>query len=295
MPSPNLITADNPPFRPITLKPIISFSTRDVQGPSDVYITVDDVIHLEVWNSAPGVTLQVNFRVLRADGQITRTPQTITPTSDRLLNNFTFHLPEGFLLSITVSVLTGVTLRGQTWVTADVASIQGAARFDYQGLFADYVTRENSPQWPGGRNISSIEGPGVITPVTIGAPALGAPQVITPPVNTLWKVHAFVATFTASAVVFNRLPTMQVRDPAAAFNIFKPSTPVTAGQTVVFTGGVWGYQPLDIPAQLIYYELVQGVSLRAGFSLQIGTSGIDPGDQFASAEVGVEEWLEPTS
>lgn len=293
---PGPVAASTPDTTPIlTSKPIVRFTTLNVQPPTGVYVTVDDVVHVAIWNSVANIAVNVTYRILLADGTIQLGVQTFSPTSARLRNDFYADLAEGFLLSVVVATSTAGVIRGQCFVELDVARITGSIPQDRQPLLSDYVTSANSFGWPGGQQRTSIEGPGLInTQLVAGA---SPPSVSTTvPTGARWRFISCLFGLNTDAIAGTRLAVIQfvvvaaVTFEAAAVNTQAPSLSNTyvASSAPVGTSVPAGAPiPMPTPADFI---------LKSGSAINITILNSDAGDSIpGSAKFTYEEWLEPSS
>src|SRR5438876_9015989 len=94
----------SPGFKVIGPQPKVTFSVNNVPPPSPLYVTVNDVLELRVFNlNAAIANLDLRTRVLTPEGEIKYDNMT-TPTlpSNGTLAAVRYQLGEGFLLSVMV-------------------------------------------------------------------------------------------------------------------------------------------------------------------------------------------------
>jgi hypothetical protein len=272
---------------------LVSFETKYVSPPSEVYVTVNDAIVLCCWNSAVGAELVVHWRILRADGEIIRETQVVTPTSDRSFNSFQWSVPEGFLLSLHVSP-TGVEVkRGQMWVIVGIGSPPGNLVTYYQLLLADYTESGGDLGWPGGRIQSSVEGPGYLTTALINPPAAGQPIIVQPPTNARWRFIGAVFTLTTDAVAGNRDVSVTFGSTGVSAMQQWAATTQPASTTYVYSLGQYYFAPVDRTPNQVAIGMPAGIDLTSTIFARIFGYNIDPADQFGGANILVEEWIDP--
>jgi hypothetical protein len=160
-------------------------------------------------------------------------------------------------------------------------------------LACGYVTDTNKPQWPGGLNESSIEGPGLIRTIQGTDQAAGVNISETVPTGARWKFKSMKAPLVADATVINRYPHIQFTSGGSTFADFYNIVAHTAGLTInytftdqggITTGGSSGYQ--NIPTQ-------KDILLQAGDIISTITIGLQAGDNWGVPILEVEEWIEP--
>jgi hypothetical protein len=293
LPDSTLFTAANPPPRPITRPPLVHFTTRDVQPPSIVYVSNDDSLLVQLYNSVPGAVISVTYRLLLADGTLIAGVENITPTSDRVRNSVIFNLPEGFLLGCRIAVRSGTVKRGQCWIAAAIGTGQLKTFNATQQFLADYVSSDMPISFPGGRQISSVEGPGF--PVVIPQQIFGVnvhPSIVVPD-GARWRVQSMKWLQQTDASPGNRTPKFLLFSPAVhtlwSVQALGPLPPGTIGEISAAPAGVLAAGPnntnvLPLPDNLI---------LTAESQLRMDWSGGGAGDQITLEGAVMEEWIEP--
>lgn len=202
-----------------------------------------------------------------------------------------FSLGEGYLLSVsTITNAAGFT--GQTFVELFISRgnfTVAPLTSNVQMLAAQYATQNQPAAWPGGRMITSLEGPGFLTTLNPANPAAGADiSVVFAGSNVQARVHSVVATFTASAAVANRVPTFFIGgNPALAV---PATTAITAGQVKQFS--IYeGAQPYTDGNGNFVLSMPQNSLAQATlFHLTSNTVGIQAGDQWSAVKIYEEQW-----
>lgn len=265
-----------------------------VSSQPSLYIDSNDVMVFTVWNSNAAITsLALTLRVITPAGQVS-TQQMILPklTSDRMANVETMNLQEGNLVSVMVSGLGAAASRGQCFASAKIqrgGQTNPPAVFN---LFSDYVTSGNFPQWPNGRNLSGLDGAGFITTYQFGPVAAGQEINILVPAGVRWRIVSWGTKIVTSAAAGNRTPTffLSSEAPAVVF-ILTSQIVLGAGVTVLYF----------IAPGLPVYSAFVGIQLMpapidlyvdAGYNFFTQTVGLQAGDQWVTANLIVEEWLD---
>jgi hypothetical protein len=283
------------PATPILTKtPAVTFATRQVSPPSEVYVTTDDSLHVVVYSSMANVALTVAFRVLKPDGEVMRQRETITPTADRVRNDRFFVLPEGFLLSVDVSTLTANVVRGQVWVDVDVSQGVPPTVVDYQSILSDYITVGASIGYPGARQISPVEGPGAILNQTgAGQPASNNIQFVAP-VGARWRFLSMFAQLITGAAVANRQVSVFTQPNSSGFYQFDCPNTQAASLTVNYRVTC---VPLTTPAAALNQLLPvpDNLLMESSGRLLLICNNAQAGDTWNQFGIAYEEWLEPTA
>lgn len=293
---PGPIEQPESPLSPIhTAKPQIGFATRLVQPPSIVYVTQDDSLSVVVFNSAPNMAIAVGYRLLRADGVIIAAENAFQVAAQPGVQVFTVNLSEGFLLSAVCATQQVNVRRGQCFVSLSIVP-DGPGHLVAQGyLSTDYLTYGGVVAWPGGRQISSIEGPGHVYVTTFANPPAGSGYLIQPPTNRRWRVISLAVHFVTSGVVINRFPTFLWGAGGSGAGKTITSTPVTAGSGVNVWLANYGYQQPDNPGFDIFLGIGEYLFLDANVGAELTADGLQALDAFFNLSMLVEEWMEPTS
>lgn len=275
----------------ITSAPEVKFRHLDLDPPSFVYITREDALKVNLWNSAAGAQVLCNFRILRPDGVIVPNSFSIFPPNTRARTATIFGLTEGFLLSVQLFGQAGGILRGQCFAYVEICRPPSGTVIGYETLVSDYVTNGATIGWPGGRVQQSTEGPGFLHSVAVGNPAAGADWNVSVPTNARWKVICARMQLVTGAAVANRAVESNVDDGAASYAIGDGNLSVPASTTVnvSFMGG--------IPTIATNYTDVNvatppGLWQPATHRYSSRTLGIQAADQFSLINLLVEEWIE---
>lgn len=293
-PPPGLLTASNPPFRPITKKPLVSLETRNVQPPSNVYVTTDDRLAVNVWNSAPGAVLTFFARILKADGEIVFDQETLTLLSDRSQQSFAFNMPEGFLLSLAVAQNGAGVFRGQTWCEVGIIREGPGANSFTQTILSDYVVSRTPIGYPGGRQINSLEGPGFVQQYAIPDGTPGLDVHINPPTNARWLVHAIHFHFVTDANVASREVIIAVGFPSIEAGVFPANTRQDGGFDFNYFGAAYSYLPGGVPLSEFYVPFPSLPIINNNVAFSLSSDDTQVGDQFQIIRILVEEWIEPS-
>ncbi len=259
-----------------------------------LYLDSNDVIVFTVWNSNAGLTaLALTLRVVTPDGEILIQEMTLPQlTSDRTPNAVMMNLQEGFLVSVMVNGAVSILSRGQTFASAKLNRGGQASPPSVFNLFADYVTEGNQPQWPNGRNISGLDGPGWQHTVMATVPGAGQDITLQVPLGARWKLISVDGQLQTSAQAGNRTPTFFFTDGGTGVLFIFTSQTAIAGNVKVdyfFGGGMPIYSAfLGIQLGPIPIDL----HLAEGYEIFTQTVAIQTLDQWNRLTAVVEEWLD---
>jgi hypothetical protein len=267
----------------------VYFRRHMVQPPGMVYVTVDDIFVLKVFNPTTAANVNVSIRYLDPDGnvlpqfqQFLNIPASSTPRS---LN---FRGSEGYVLSATIS--TPGASAGAVYVQLEVGRGLGAQDLTeghlliggYPGSFAALGYPQTQPQPPSA-------GVGVSRSITIANPPPTTNWSITVPAGTTWVINSLHATLATSAVVATRKPDLLVLDGAG--NVLMDAG-AGAGEAASLTY-TWTWAPGLTTAGSIALSMTVGLPsgfrLNAGWVIQLSMTSIQAGDQWSNIALSVME------
>ncbi len=281
-------------FRPLGAPPLVTFETRRVGPPSNVYIERDDLLRVRMYGgSVTAGQLNLRGRLLRAaDGKLVRIDQQMPAVPAFSTVNVFLDLAEGYLLGLIGELRLGFIERGQLLVEFSIVRPPVVTPVALQVLARDYVTDTDSLVWPGGRVQSSLEGPGNLRVAVLGNPALGADFLVALNNAQRWRVQSVNATLTTSAAVGSRQPFLVTDDTVNRTGTFGQNQAIPASTAGTFVWGA-GMSPAAAALSVGAGGLPSPLLVRGGHRLFSSTSGLDVGDQWSSIAITVEEWVDP--
>src|ERR1700752_975129 len=137
------------------------FNPRLAAGAA-LYVTGEDRLRLRSFNSAAGVTLNLEARTLRVDGSVSPTVQPHTPNTNRTEATTEIALADGWLQNVNVRATAGAPRRGQCFVIVDLVRGQAGGVTPIGVVLQGYVKDTTGLAWPGSPIADSADGPGVI-------------------------------------------------------------------------------------------------------------------------------------
>lgn len=274
---------------------MITFRIKDVQPPSLVYTPPYATLRLDVYNSEPNIIIHLDARSIDAKGKPQVHHQTIVPTSDRVLSTVAIVIGEGYLVSARISLNTGAPLRGQTWCLLELRATTATSSPILQTFISDYLVSKSALTYPGGRIISSVEGPGRIYNPTVANPAPGAEWTFVVPTNTLVKLLGIQVRLDTDANVAARTYNLFIAPNGDA--IYRIPSPVTQAANLIY---FYNFTP-DAPAAALYTapsvnsvtQSMGHIWLPPGSAFISGTTNIQATDQYSEITPQFEEWIAP--
>lgn len=267
----------------------VYFRRHIVQPPGMVYVTVDDIFVLKVFNPTAAATVNVSIRYLTPQGDVLpQFQQFSNVAASSTVHTFNFRGSEGYVLSATIS--TPGAAAGAVYVQLEVGRGVGSQDITeghlliggYPGSFAAIGYPQTQPLPPSA-------GAGTTRSITVSNPAAGANFSLTVPAGVAWVLNSVRATLVTSAVVASRSPDLQVKDGSG--NIVMDA--VSGVGEPASTTSVWVYGPgLATSTALKASNSVgipSGLHLLAGWVIQMNTVNIDVGDQWSTIVIGVSE------
>jgi hypothetical protein len=260
-----------------------------VQPPGMVYVTVDDVFVLKVFNPTVAATVNISLRYLDPDGNVLpQFQQFVNVPAQSTPRTFNFRGSEGYVLSATIS--TPGASGGAVYVQLEVGRGVGSQDITeghlliggYPGSFAALGYPQTQPQPPSA-------GIGITRSVTITTPAAGANWSITVPAGASWTLTSVRATLATSATVANRIPDLQIKD--ASGNIVMDALAGVA-QTATLTD-TWSWSSGGVTSTVLgasnSVALPWSFRLNPGWVVQQVTAGLQAADQWSAIALSVME------
>lgn len=265
---------------------------RVVASPFQFYFDGNDNLRVEGWNTAPGATLQVFGRFVRANGEVNSLNHVLPLTADRLRNVSDFAVGDGYMLNLVV-VVTGATPKiGQTFARVSVIRGLSGATIVLGIMLQGTVTSQQALAWPGSPIASSLDGPGVDRTLVCTVPAAANPISETVPTGARWSILAAYAALLTDANVGNRIvyfEHMPLGTPVY-ISVHPQTAPATTGSAFFWACGF----PIEtVPANnLTTANLSTPSILTEGDRAQINFFNEFAGDQFTDGRLQLLEWLE---
>lgn len=277
----------------------VTFNLRNLAPPSPQYIRPDEQLFIAVWNSRPdSATMEIDWRFLLTNGQLQAGEQQIPITADRQRSFGFIPLPEGYLLNLNAqanftSFSTPQYNRGQTFVKVSIVRGSPPTSGPQVALLASgYTARNLQIGWPGGRQDSSLEGPGWVHSVQQANPLAGNDWIYTVPANARQRVQSLASVLTTSATAGSRNVSLIVDDGANVVwqHDLAASIPVSTIEVVTATST---NAPTGVIATTQAMVLPPGIVLEPGHRIRTSTANISATDQWSAIWLLLEEWISP--
>ena len=270
-----------------TTLPEVSFLTTRIPPPAPLYLTREDVVQVELYNSVSNAAINSLFGgadnakiAVGASGQIyvgIVVSDQLDSTHGGLFRSGNggsswtqLDLGEGYLLGLHFGT-SAVTQPGQAYALATVIRAKFPAGTNLQTIVAGYVTASQRPGWPITPPLDPRQGPGTIRVITGTNPAPGSQTFDSVPTGARWLVLAVSFAFTTSAAVANRVISLGFF-PAGSGVIFVPASATqTASLSWSYQWGQGGYTFAPANSIVRYQGIPNGIILR-GPTDAIGTS-----------------------
>jgi len=267
----------------------------DDQAICGVYVTANDLLTLTVYSFITS-SLTLQYRLTTADNTVVSGSGTLqfTAGTPALLQ---LPLQEGYLTAVCVAGgYPPYILRGDAFAVCSIPSMV---------LFQDYLQTDLLQGWPGGRQLSSVEGPGAINFLTLPNPPAGQDWTFQIPTNTKWLLHSVAMLFATSAASNQRLVSFVIDGGShGKFSTIEPQSPSTSvnyqlarGSGFASVSPNWGGTanqgftliPAGLPLPLI------GSSGIRGMSIGTLTTGLNAGDQWSQIGLMYEQWYQDSA
>jgi len=284
------------PFESQTQPPLITWGVlgNPALAHESLYITLNDVMQLSVWNSNSLLTsVTAQLRILQPNGQILTEQISLEGlTSDRTANVRTLQLSEGMLIGALIGPAAVTNSRGQTYCTLTLLRNVGVTPLYAEQLIGDYLTSGFNPTWPEGTVKAPSEGAGYVYTVVDSGWSPDERVLVTQPAHTRWRVISISQLLTTSVQAGSRVVELVVAPGAwdvvavadqgpSLENLynFAPSLPWESGTTGIIAG-----QMVPLPP---------GFITVGGTTFTIQAQNMQSNDVFGQTNILVEEWVDP--
>ncbi len=286
-----IYSATNPPEQVQTRRPAVTFSRRDISPPSNVYVLPDDLLIIQGVASPSNSTINVNYRLLRADGTIQTGVSQFTIIGGIGVQTFTQQLAEGFMLSLQINRSSGIPPVVPTFVQIGLARGGGAAPIPYTWFLAGYVPVVQALTFPASGVRRPTDGQGFLLYTPGPGPALGAEAQILGPVGM--RAHPIFISFqlTTSAAAGNRTVgllffTNLVVVPFSNGTFLQGPGTVVQYCAAGYSGGSVNF------GTFIELSLPPDLRITSGVTIRTRTTNLDVNDQYGPLQMWWEQWVE---
>ena len=259
----------------------LKFLTQGVPPPFPCYVGVDDRLLLSGVFDNNGNTIFCNMRILRPDGEIIPLTFAFQLLAVRALNQQSFQLIEGFILSCSLVALSSTGTSNQTFAWASIIRPPNTTAAQHEVLCGGYLNQTFPMSYPTQPLQRPTDGAGQIRSIAITTPAAGADFTFPIPALSRYRIISLSATLTTAVAVANRNVELVIDDGANVVaeidSGFSQIASLVNDYTWMDSGPIGAafdnVVVLPLPANLI---------LPAGFRISSETTGIQGADQWSA-------------
>jgi len=171
-------------------------------------VGVSDRIVFSTWSLVSGATLRVFISVLRPNHTVELQSFVFTLGSTGALQNNTFIVPEGDLVSVCCFVESAAVVAGSVLVQARLERGVITAAQVITVLFRDFISTDHPLSFPGSSVVAHHHDVPNFFYTTVADPGAGNQFTFTPPANTRSVILGVRFTLTNSATVTTRYPSL---------------------------------------------------------------------------------------
>ncbi|MFA6152986.1 MAG: hypothetical protein WC716_16810 [Chitinophagaceae bacterium] len=274
----------------------------DVPNAVHAYIENGQSIIVTFYNSA-SASFQITGRIQNETQNVILFGKDFTPTTTGEPSRVIIPVPNGFLISLTVSVSSGSVVYGQTFVT--VALHQGllATSTPILLLLENYITNGSMLSFPTSPSALPIQGNGGFTVLHPGDPAAGAIFNGNFPDFRLVKIISVGFILVTDANVGNRFPYLDLVCETGILPLLI-HTELTAAIPASTTAKI-SYAQNALPVDYISGGTDRAITMRmpeayatstalaASGNLQIRVQGMQATDQISAIRIQLQSWVNP--
>ncbi len=279
----------------ITPEPVVIADNRGVVDlsfdsyvPSDaLYVMPDDFLVVQS-NASATASLTLQWRILRPDGEVIVSQETLTCFGRAGANLFKRPLTFGLLLSVSVVEAAFVPFDEFVYVSVGIFRGALASANRFQTLVGGYITFAEGISYPKTGYHEQTEGIGNQVAYNMGTPAAGADLSYTIPGQSLFQVNSIVATLTTNATVANRQVQLVIDDSANLFFLSPQGVAQAASLAWQYGFAPYPFSTLQFGAQQLIHMSNVG-KLGGAVRVRTITTGLQAGDQWSLARINGEQ------
>lgn len=266
------------------------FTTRQVQPPSQFYVTRTDLLSIVTRCSHATTRVDVRMRLLTPDGELRSLRYDVLPNSDRTQREDIFDMAEGYLLSALAVPTAADVQPGQLYVALYLTRGAAPAALWHQLLSAGFASSGFAVSYPYNDSLvgrGAREWDRVITGTD---PAAGVEISETVPTGATWDMVTVTFSLTTDATVASRVISLLMDDGASQVSWNR----AIAAQPASTTRSYWaGAQLQDDSANSgrIGMGSLNDRVLSQGWRLLTSGFNLQPGDNYSAPVLWVRESL----
>lgn len=263
-------------------------------GPHSFYLTGEDFLRLELYNSAASVTVKVSGRFLDLDGQVTPFEMTLASAGSGALETALTRLGEGWLLNATAYVSSGAPSSSNCFASLTVRRGATGASMELGCLVQDFLTATRRAIYPwhttaagSGGSISTL---GTARLVTGTTPSAGSEISEAVPVGKTWRLLSVLLYLLPSGVAGTRNVALTIKTSGSVlvgYYLSELNQAASSGRYHLL--GPQSYNGNKDSGQYGYGSMPP-LLLPAGALIGTQTYGLLGGDQFGAPLLNVEEF-----
>lgn len=184
------------------------------------------------------------------------------------------------------------TTRGQSFARLNLYRKGSTAQPTKCAVLSDYVTQQVTACLRNSRHFTAIEGQGNLLTYSQGPVLAGSDFIFTVPPNARWHVIAVLGTLVTNAGGLNRYPRLDVTEPGALISQVTSTLNYGGGVRQIISWFQGNGTAVDDGKGSANIPFPEGIVLLGGGIVQSNTLNLTAGDQWTSANIFVEEWLD---
>ena len=283
---------DSPQKFPAFSPPVRSDQIRHVAVPAGVFVDNNQQLVVSVYSVISSFTLTVFGRVVLEDGSIWKFQSALAIQVGGTVSKTTVPLRSGYLIQLGVyNSAAGQPQRGSLYITADITEQMPDNTTLQLSLLRGYMTTRAGLIWQGGRQVDSVEGPGIITAPSTGNPAAGAEFTTTVGASYRQRLIGLGFQLATSGTANTRRVHLQITDGSNVLYDIPSNTTQAQSLTYKYYWANFAYS-IGLIGTTVLNPLPANIVLAPGYQVKTSTDLIDAGDQYSAIRYHVEQWIE---
>ncbi len=265
------------------------FLSRNINPPSRAYVRAGGRLRFRVRSVPADVAIMISGILLTTKGEMREISENLTTTGDGHIDEIFTPFPEGFIFSLTCSVLSDTVRHGEIYCHIALLRGMSGVKQPYQVLLAGYASPMFSPCFPLNNPEPAFAGKGLLRTVSYSSAITAVPFEIVIPRSRSWRFESIRTVFAPATVAGDRRVSI-------AYFVDNYIADRIHGHYAMSYTYDWELTWSRLGEHDFYSNKFQRMPLnqmvmRGGDKISIGVSGWQAGDTLENVTISATEWL----